>query len=304
MTEFAKQSEILFIWDCENTNPNGDMLNDNAPRFDEINSKALITDVRIKRTIRDYIIDSGISTKEGFQIFVREEKMEKGLADGKQRVKTITKGIKDNIVETILSKCIDARAFGGVFPVDKETNNLTGTIQFKMSKSLNETEILYIKGTGAFASTAGKENKTFREEYVLPYVVFGTYGVVNGFSTKTTKLTESDVEIILKSLWHGTKNLLTRSKMGQMPRFLFKITYKEAGYFIGELDNLIKLYTKKPSETEIRSLEDYELDLTKIVEKIEEYNSKIEKIEYLCDSSFLSNLKGLQDNWEYLKFGD
>lgn len=51
-----KKKEILFLWDGENWNPNGDMLRDNAPRFDEISEIAEVTDVRIKRTIRDEIM--------------------------------------------------------------------------------------------------------------------------------------------------------------------------------------------------------------------------------------------------------
>ena len=49
----ANQSEILFLWDAKMTNPNGDMLNDNAPRYDEADRKAIVSDVRVKRTIRD-----------------------------------------------------------------------------------------------------------------------------------------------------------------------------------------------------------------------------------------------------------
>ena len=61
-----KKKEILFLWDGENWNPNGDMLNDNAPRIDEETGRAEATDVRIKRTIRDELIK-----KEG-------EKVERG----------------------------------------------------------------------------------------------------------------------------------------------------------------------------------------------------------------------------------
>ena len=53
MSELAKHSEILFLWDAKMTNPNGDMLNDNAPRYDESDRRAVVSDVRVKRTIRD-----------------------------------------------------------------------------------------------------------------------------------------------------------------------------------------------------------------------------------------------------------
>lgn len=291
---YAKQAEILFLWDGENWNPNGDILNDNAPRFDEVSQKALVSDVRIKRTIRDYLENLGE------EIFVKEAKSSKGdLMDGKARVKDLTKDAKDK-VEALIEKCIDVRAFGGVFPVDKETNNLTGAIQFKMSKSLNQTEINYIKGTGAFAASEGKKNKTFREEYVLPYAIFATYGIINGFMSKKTKLTEEDVKKVINSLWYGTKNLISRSKFGQLPRFLLKITYSEDGCYIGALDNLVKLKTDKPLESEIRSIEDYSIDISKLLQEIEKYQDKIEKIEYLIDDQILIDIP---DNWDKLDIG-
>jgi len=292
---YAKQSEILFLWDGENWNPNGDMLNSNAPRYDEISRKALVSDVRIKRTIRDYL------ESKGFEIFVKETESPKGgLMDGKGRVTALVGSEKDK-VEALIQKCIDVRAFGGVFPVDKETNNLTGSIQFKMSKSLNQTEINYIKGTGAFASSEGKENKTFREEYQLSYALFATYGVVNALNSQNTKLTDADVETIVNALWFGTKNLISRSKFGQLPRFMLKITYKEAGSYIGGLDNLLVLKTEKPQENEIKSIEDYTIDFSKIKGELEKNSDKIEKIEYVSDGKL--NTENLPSGWTKLEYG-
>ncbi|WP_332444329.1 type I-B CRISPR-associated protein Cas7/Csh2 [Wolinella succinogenes] len=292
---YAKQSEILFLWDGENWNPNGDMLNSNAPRYDEISRKALVSDVRIKRTIRDYL------ESKGFEIFVKETDSPKGgLMDGKGRVTALAGSEKDK-VEALKNMCIDVRAFGGVFPVGGETNNLTGSMQFKMSKSLNQTEINYIKGTGAFASSEGKENKTFREEYQLSYALFATYGVVNALNSQNTKLTDADVKTIVDALWFGTKNLISRSKFGQLPRFLLKITYKEAGSYIGGLDNLLVLKTDKPQENEIKSIEDYTIDFSKIKGELEKNSDKIEKIEYVSDGKL--NTENLPSGWTKLEYG-
>lgn len=292
---YAKQSEILFLWDGENWNPNGDMLNSNAPRYDEISRKALISDVRIKRTIRDYL-----ETK-GEEIFVKETQSPKGgLMDGKGRVTALVGSEKDKVA-ALIEKCIDVRAFGGVFPVGGETNNLTGAIQFKMSKSLNQTEINYIKGTGAFASSEGKENKTFREEYNLPYALFGTYGVVNALASESTKLTDNDVQKIINALWFGTKNLISRSKFGQLPRFLLRIAYKEAGCYIGGLDNLATLKTDKPQENEIKSTADYRVDLSTIAAELTKYKDKIESVEYVTDGNI--NIEGIGSDWKKLDFG-
>jgi len=297
MENIAKQSEILFLWDGEYWNPNGDILNDNAPRYDEVSQRALVSDVRIKRTIRDYL------ESKGFEIFVKEQPSKKGgLADGKERVEAIVGDTKKvDVEQTLKEKCIDVRAFGGVFPVDKQTNNLTGPMQFKISKSINECEIQFIKGTGAFASSAGKENKTFREEYVLPYAIISTYGIISQLSAQKTNFSEDDVKEILNALWFGTKNLISRSKFGQLPRFLLKITYKEPGYYIGALDNLIDIETPKSSESEIRSIQDYTISIDRLLAKMEDYKDYIEKIEYALDSD-LNISSAIPNNWEKREF--
>ena len=71
------RKEILFLWDGENWNPNGDMLSGNAPRIDEETKIAEATDVRIKRTIRDYLL------KNGNNIFVRDYEKDGYLLDAK-----------------------------------------------------------------------------------------------------------------------------------------------------------------------------------------------------------------------------
>ena len=295
MKNYAKQTELLLLWDCENSNPNGDILRDNAPRYDDIAHKALVSDVRIKRTIRDDLYD-----RKNQEIFVRETAhKEGGINDGKTRVADV--GGKENVIDTIIDKCIDVRAFGGVFPVEKKSYNLTGSLQFKMTKSLHQvSEPMYIKGTGAFASKPKAENKTFREEYVLPYALFGTYGVVNALNSQKTKFTNDDVDEVIDSLWSGTKNLITRSKMGQLPRFLLKITYNQKGFFIGELDNRVKLHIKTATQNEIRSSKDYDIDLSEIVRLLEKYKSKIEAVEYMVDDAFEDKI-AIESSWTKLE---
>jgi CRISPR-associated protein Csh2 len=199
-------------------------------------------------------------------------------------------GKEEDVVATLIDKCIDVRAFGGVFPVGGKAYNLTGSIQFKMTKSLHEVKNpTYIKGTGAFASTEGANQKTFREEYILPYALFGTYGVVNGLNSSNTKLTANDVDEVVESLVMGTKNLITRSKMGQYPRFLLKINYKENGFFIGELDNRIKIAkidNRVDAESDIRSVDDYTIDMSKIEKLLKKYSDRVESIKYFVDDSF------------------
>jgi len=79
------RSEILFIYDIRDGNPNGDPLDENKPRIDEETGINLVTDVRLKRTIRDYLYNF-----KGLEIFVREiiyDDQNMYIQDGKRRAK-------------------------------------------------------------------------------------------------------------------------------------------------------------------------------------------------------------------------
>lgn len=291
-----KRMEILFCYDITNANPNGDPLDENKPRIDEETKINIVTDVRLKRTIRDYLYEyKGYNGENGKDIFVRElfvdNNPEKGIQDGKLRA-----GNFNNDPEKILKTCIDVRLFGGVIPLEKDSITFTGPVQFRMGHSLHKVEVKHIKGTGAFASKAGAGQSTFREEYILPYSFIAFYGIVNEVTARYTKLTEVDVEKMLDAMWNGTKNLISRSKFGQMPRILIKITYKEKGFFIGDLDKKVKL-TAFENEFKIRGIEDFRLDLSPLVEELNRYQDKIELIEYKIEE----NLRTTQIPSEWIK---
>jgi len=274
----SKRKEILFFYDIENANPNGDPLDENKPRVDYESSINDVTDVRLKRTIRDYLYEyKGFNGENEKDIFVREIKDKEGkIQDGKTRAKDFNESSED-----ILKKCIDIRLFGGVIPLEGSSITYTGPVQFRMGKSMHKVEVRQIKGTGAFASKAGNEQKTFRVEYILPYSFICFYGIINENAAKTTLLTDEDVDLLNEAIWNGTKNLISRSKFGQMPRLLIEVTYKDPGYFIGDLDKYIKLDTEL-SDEKIRSIEDFKLDISEFIKKIEENKEKIEKVEYIA----------------------
>jgi len=269
----SNKSEILFIYDIENANPNGDPLNENRPRFDNDTSTVLVSDVRLKRTIRDYWFEyKGYNGKNDKDIFIREIINDEGnVYDAKTRAKDF-KSDKD----IVINKCIDIRVFGGVLPLENDSITFTGPTQFQMGRSLNKTEILTEQGTGAFASSEGKAQKAFRTEYKVPYAIIGFNGIINDKAAKYSKMTEEDKELLLEGLWEGTKNLISRSKYGQTPLLLLTIDYNES-FYIGNLRQKIKLITDK-NEKEIRSVNEYKLDLSEIFNEIKSIKNKIKRI--------------------------
>jgi len=289
MDNLAKESEILFIWDTRLSNPNGDMMSDNANRFDEVDERAIVSDVRVKRTVRDYI-----QYHKNIDIFVNNDAILAGYTDEKGQTSSVTaenrfnqikeqfKDIKDE--KDIFLSCIDNRLFGGVAP--NSGLQLIGAVQFSWTKSLNKTETVLSQGTGAFATESKKEGeakftKTFRVDNYIPYAIFPTYGTINRANVVNCKTTQKDVDELIEGLWFGTKKLNTRTKMGQKPRLLLEIVYKDdSNYFVGLLDELIKL---KNSE-EIRSLDEAEFDFSELINALNSAENFIDKVKVILDS--------------------
>ncbi|MFY9498598.1 MAG: type I CRISPR-associated protein Cas7, partial [Tepidanaerobacteraceae bacterium] len=105
-----KNSEILFIYDAMMCNPNGDPDDENRPRMDYERERNLVSDVRLKRYIRDYLQD------KGYEIFIA--KFEDQTVNATQRLKKLIEENKQNIninkidkdgIQWLLSKLIDVR---------------------------------------------------------------------------------------------------------------------------------------------------------------------------------------------------
>ncbi len=315
MAGFKNRTELLFLYDIENANPNGDPNDENKPRIDEETGKNIVTDVRLKRTIRDYLFE------KGNDIFVQEKIYDDDghIQDAKLRAadylpddpgklsQMSAEQQKKEISNNILKNCIDVRLFGATIPLDLKVKKgkkaesvsgsltYTGPVQFKMGKSLHSVKLQFFKGTGAFASKKDVTKKTFREEYMLPYSLIGFYGIANENAGKHTNLSEDDIMLLKKAMWNGTKGLISRSKFGQMPRLLLSIRYNEPDFFIGELDNLIHLESAV-IDTKIRRPEDFTIDISELVGRIEKAKDKIHSISFIVDEKLQFSLKGTKVN--------
>ncbi len=84
---------------------------------------------------------------------------------------------------------------------------------------------------------------------------------------------------LLKGMWLGTKNLVTRSKMEHNPRLLVRIVYREgSNWHIGELDSYLKLVTEV-DEKSIRDVSQVSLDVTELLKVLDQHRDRIERIE-------------------------
>lgn len=277
MPTISHRSELLFLYDCKNCNPNGDPNNGNQPRLHEATGTCLVTDVRLKRTIRDHLIEKGYDGQADADrdIFIRDENG--APVTGAKRSESYENR------EAFTRKFIDVRLFGGVSAPKAKAKNktfhLTGPVQFGMGVSLNPVEMNYLKGTGAFATTEDAQQKTFREEHNITYGLIGFHGVINEAAARHTGLTDADVAELTEAMWYGTKGLLSRSKKGHMPRLLLKVDYKEPLFFIGDLLERVDFANRKDIDFKsITDVADYVLDVSKLNAELQKHSDKIAKV--------------------------
>lgn len=270
----SQRREIVFLYDVKDINPNGDPLDENKPRIDEETMVNLVSDVRLKRTVRDYLHDF-----KGLEVFIRETRKEDGtLIDKEDRLDDL----KVTSGDELLKKCVDIRLFGATAAIKGKSIILTGPVQFRIGRSLHRVKVAYMKGTTVMPSDKSSKQGTFTEQYILPYSLIGFYGIVNENAAKSTQLTDDDVALLYDGLWNGTKNLISRSKVGQMPRLLLSVVYKEKNYHIGDLNGTIKLVSGKDDE-EIRDVSEFSLDVTDLVTVLTGNKEKIQRVELIED---------------------
>jgi len=306
LTTYPYRSEILFLYDIFRCNPNGDPF-ENRPRQDPVTERIDVTDVRLKRTIRDYILNykHQADKDDGLEIFVRVVG-ERALT-AERRYEEIFKEMPkathiEEAKEKLIQRCVDVRLFGTLVPITQKEKvkgkrskegtgaevaageekgagiQITGAVQFNPGQSLHGAEIMEISGTGGFASQEKARRKTFRREYIVPYALIGFYGVINENLAKESKLTKDDVDLLMEALWNGTLSLHSRSKAFHHPRLLIRLDYKnerQCGYFLDKLE-LKPLNVK--SEKEIRSPKDYTLNLSRWLDEIGKQKDYLEHV--------------------------
>jgi len=298
------RQEILFLYEAKDCNPNGDPLDENRPRTDAETKVATVTDVRIKRTVRDYLYDV-----RGKEILIRDTFENDGtLRDGKGRAsdfiaecgvdvkKANLSQIVEAVTKTILSNCIDARLFGSTLPVEvgpkkKGSIKLTGPVQFSaFNRSLHAVNPVFIQQTAAFASQKGKTQKTFAERWIVPYALISAYGVINEVAARTTRLSDEDVNLLLEGLWEGTNGLNTHSKMGHQSLLLMRVRY-QPGRRIGALPERIDFVSDKQG-TAVGSAKDYQIDISPLLAALRDAEDKVAGIDVIQDGRLMLTANG------------
>lgn len=268
---YSKNSEILFIYDAKMCNPNGDPDDENKPRRDYLTSRNLVSDVRLKRYIRDYL------ESIGFEIFVSKIEGKSVTADERLRIFFKNQGrdvnlnkLKEEDLKFILSKLIDIRFFGATLPIKGSeesskgvSSNFTGPIQFSWGYSLNKVDLVESNSITSTFSGKVEEYGTFGKDWRVYYSLISFYGIISGYRAIETQLSTDDVNIFDKAIINSIPKMAsTRSKIGQIPRFYLRIEYKDKETFLGDLRSYVKL----DKEEGLRDIYDFEINFDALYE--------------------------------------
>jgi len=301
------RSEILFVYDAQDCNPNGNPIGDNRPRRDPDTGQGIITDVRLKRYLRDQLLD------DGFDIYVKK-------LDGESRtrttlVKDVLEDINDaddiedvaNLGERFLDAATDVRYFGATLSFessdneedeafrqalgDSFPNNYQGPVQFLPAKSLNEVEENEEYDSLTSVISTGEENRQGGfdlDDKRIKYGIFPFWGLVDNNNAAATNLSEDDVQRLDTLCWRALKNQTTsRSKLGQEPRLYVRVEYSEKDFHVGGFQNLLDLGDE--SEQPLRSVSDIVVNASDFLEILSEVSNNIETVHVLGDRRLTVN---------------
>jgi len=278
-----EKSEILFLYDSIYSIPNGDPFT-GEQRYDEETKKVLVSDVRIKRFIRDFLLaENEMENDKEHEIYVKSVEAEGEGSSSAARVEQLQKKYKEisGDGEALLQKCVDVRLFGAVSTATEEMSvNLTGPVQFALlNPSLNKVNLRMHQNTSVFKSDVSKQRGAIGTTSVVPYGVLQVHGWVNPFSARHTGLSDKDLTLMFRTLWDSVNNANTRSKSNQSSLLLLQIVYDDPRDKLYRVDDYVDLNPQDgKKEEQLRGPADFTFDFSRLHEAVQD--EKVKEVRY------------------------
>jgi CRISPR-associated protein Csh2 len=298
-------SEILLIYEAKLCNPNGDPDEENRPRIDPKTRRNLVTDLRLKRFFRDYIVgkfgEEYIYVTKIAGSHLRADQRVSLLGSEKQvspeEAKNLSseKIIKSELMrkaEEVPKRCIDARLFGATIPIGAEGERggqraYIGPVQFTWGFSLHPVELVESSTiTSIFAGRRAEEQYgTMGKDWRLYYSLISFYGVISGRRALNTGLNVDDLKVFDDVLWRSLMiEPTTRSKIGEKPHLYLRVEYKDGETLLGDLRRYIDVSLKDP----IREFKDVELNFDRLIEDLKRNINRISMFYLSCSEEMRS----------------
>lgn len=243
MAEVIKNRyEFVILFDVENGNPNGDPDAGNLPRIDPESGYGIVTDVCIKRKIRNYV-ETVKEDEPGYKIYIREDiplnrsdntayqylgTDEKGIKDLKKKDPDVDRKIRDFMCQNFF----DIRTFGAVMTTFVKAalncGQVRGPVQLGFARSIDpivNQEVTITRVAITTETDAEKKSTEMGRKNIVPYALYRAEGYISAnLARKATGFTEDDLEL----LWDAIINMFeidhsaARGKMSVRELIVFK----------------------------------------------------------------------------------
>lgn len=229
-----KRYEFVLFFEVENGNPNGDPDAGNMPRIDPETSHGLVTDVCLKRKVRNYV-ELAKGGSDPFDIYIRENSVLNDIneeAYKKFEIKPEPKKLPKDIGQAkaltkyMCDRFYDIRAFGAVMTTDVNCGQVRGPVQFSFAKSVDSIvpqEVTITRMAVTNKKDADKE-RTMGRKHIVPYALYRAEGYVSAPLARKTGFSEEDLEL----LWQALMNMFehdhsaARGKMASRKLVIFE----------------------------------------------------------------------------------
>lgn len=263
--------DFVALFDVENGNPNGDPDADNMPRTDPETSIGIVTDVCLKRKIRNFV-ELYKENEKGYDILIKSDKPLNTKFEDAYDALGLEKGKKPkdaNVVKTardyMCANYYDVRTFGAVMSTgDDPCGIVRGPVQINFAKSIDRVYIQDISITRQAKTTKERQSQNGNTEMgrksIIPYGLYRVEGYVSAnLAQKVTGFSEDDLEL----LWTAIINMFehdrsaARGKMCVRKLYVFKHNSKLGNAPANVLFDKIKV--NRITENPPRSFTDYEI---------------------------------------------
>jgi len=261
--------DFVLLFDVKDGNPNGDPDAGNLPRMDAETGRGLVTDVCIKRKVRNFV---GLVKGEQppFEIYVKE----KAVLNSQHRrayqeynlqpeSKKLPKNVEDakKLTGWMCKNFYDIRTFGAVMSNEINCGQVRGPVQITFARSIDPVVALEHSIT---VCAARKEDKPIEEQigiqgrkFTIPYGLYAAHGFVSSFLAKQTGFDENDLELLWQALAQMFEHdrSAARGEMSTRGLYVFKHDSELGNAPAHKLFELIQV--KKNTEESARDFADY-----------------------------------------------
>jgi CRISPR-associated protein Csd2 len=276
--------EFVLLFDVANGNPNGDPDAGNAPRVDPETGHGLVSDVCLKRKIRNFITlakrKPDGSPENGYDIYVKEKailndqhqrgydalKLDPKKADGKLKEGESPK--EERVRRWMCQTFFDVRMFGAVMSTGVNAGQVRGPVQIAFARSIDPIASLEQSIT-RMAVTTEKEakaqkggNRTMGRKEIIPYALYRVHGFINPFLAQQTGFDDADLELLLTSLQQmfDYDRSASRGEMSPCRLIVFKHESPLGNAPAKKLFDMVTVEAKKDIEVP-RSFDHYDVKL-------------------------------------------